>query len=117
MLAADGSGCHRWLVSLLQLGPLVMDRLRLVLVLQLFLGLGSVPLWPLVHLPPARLGLGSRYSLGSFLGQLALFTRLLWMGSFAASLSCRERFRTLVRWWCCERWLRFRPSLPSLHFR
>jgi hypothetical protein len=61
-----------------------MDGFRMVLVLGLFLGLGSIPLWSLV-LPVRRgLGLVSRYLLGASLGELAIFRRLLRMGAIAA---------------------------------
>ena len=47
MLATSGRGYQSFLEPLLRRRPLGLLRLRLVLVLGLFLGLGPIPLWPL----------------------------------------------------------------------
>src|SRR5256886_13318665 len=52
-------GRHRCgLASLLQQWPLALDRLRLVLAIRLFVGLGALPLWPVVSQPASRLEIG-----------------------------------------------------------
>ena len=51
-VAANSSGGESELAALRRPGSLDVDGLRLVLVFGLFLGLGAVSLWPLVHLCP-----------------------------------------------------------------
>ena len=71
MLATDGRGRQSRLDAVFQLRTLGLFRLRLVLDVGLFVGLGTVPLWSLVS--PSQLGLvlGTGHSLGAFLGRLA----------------------------------------------
>lgn len=61
-------------------------------------GLGALPLWALVPPPSSRLVLGARYHLGTFLGYLALFLRLLRLGSASALglLPARPGFQLLL---------------------
>ena len=55
----------------------------MVLELVLLVGLGSVPLWPLVPVPALRLGLATGSDLGSRVGLLAAIRRLLRLGAVA----------------------------------
>ena len=71
--------------------PLDVDGLRLVLVFGLFVGLGSLSLWPVVHSPTAGLGMGAGYHVGSILGELAVYQQSLWMGAAAAAGSLPQR--------------------------
>src|SRR6266568_2429526 len=65
VLATDGGNREWVLAALLRWGPLAVVGLRLVLELLLFVGLGAVPLWPLVPLSALRLGLVPGSSLGA----------------------------------------------------
>src|SRR6185312_17363639 len=58
VLAADCGGCESDVDAVLRSRPLGLYRLRLVLGVGLFLGLGAVPLWALVPQCPLRLVLG-----------------------------------------------------------
>src|SRR6266699_334233 len=91
VLATDG-GTHEWdLAALLRWGPLAMVGLRLVLELVLFVGLGAVPLWPLVPLSALRLGLVPGSSLGAGVGLLASLGKPLRLVPAAAG-------RSFYRW-------------------
>ena len=67
--------------------------MRLVLELKLFLGLGSVSLWPLDVSRPRRLGLVPGPDLGPGLGELAQGWQYLRLGAVAAQLALRRRPR------------------------
>ena len=58
----------------------------MVLGVGLFLGLGAVPLWPLVLRTARRLGLDSGLHLGPELGHLALLWLVLRLGPLATAL-------------------------------
>ena len=73
------------LAALLRWRLLGLHRRRLVLAVQLFLGLGAVPLWPVVCAPALRLGLDAGSSLGAGLGDVADGRRLLRLGAAAAA--------------------------------
>src|SRR5260370_41695937 len=64
VLATDGGNREWSLAALLRWGPLAVVGLRLVLELVLFMGMGAVPLWPLVPLSALWLGLGTGARLG-----------------------------------------------------
>src|SRR5437867_10845762 len=100
MLASDGRGRQPRMAAVLRLRPLGLFRLRLVLAFRLFLGLGAVPLWPVVPAPSAGLVLAARHGLGPLLGLLALYQRLLRVGAVAAG--------GLVQFW--NRAYRLRPT-------
>ena len=99
MLATGGRGSRCELAALLQSGSLALDRLWLVLAIRLFVGLGALPLWPVVSQPASRLGLGSRHNLGTGLGDLALFRYVLRLGAIAARsvFRCWNRFQIWPR--------------------
>ena len=70
MLATDrGDHCPR-LATVFRLWPLGVFGLWVVLGIQLFLGLGSVPLWTMVPAWSPGLVLAARTHLGTFMGQL-----------------------------------------------
>jgi hypothetical protein len=60
-------------------------RLRLVLVFGLFVGLGAIPLWPLVSALALGLVLDAGHRLGAIVGDVAVFKRLLRLGATAAA--------------------------------
>ena len=45
--------------------------MRMVLAIGLLVGLGAIPLWPMVFARPLRLGLDAGHGLGTCLGDLA----------------------------------------------
>jgi hypothetical protein len=51
----------------------------------LFLGLGAVPLWPLVPAFALGLVLDAGHRLGAIVGDVAVFERLLRLGTIAAT--------------------------------
>ena len=72
MLAANGRCRQSRLDSVFQLRTLGLYRLRLVLDVRLLLGLGAIPLWPLVPAQSAGMVLGARHGLGAVVGVLAI---------------------------------------------
>ena len=95
MLASDCCRLECILEALRRLWPMALDRCGLVLVFRLFVGLGSLSLWPLDLSLRDWLGLGSRHLLGSVLGQLALFFVILWLGSASSRRFFRRGARLL----------------------
>ena len=84
MLAAHGGGGEPRLAALFRPWLLGEHRLRLVLEVWLFLGLGAVPLRTVVPAWQPGLVLDARYSLGTLMGDLAHGQQLLRLGAFAA---------------------------------
>ena len=84
MLAADGLRGESGLAALLQFGAVGLHRLRLVLGLELFVGLGAVSLRPLVLCASTGLVLVSGRYLVTGVGLLEIYTGLLRLGSSAA---------------------------------
>ena len=86
LVLATARGCDfPRLAALLRWRLLGLHRRRVVLAIHLFLGLGAVPLWPLVCAPALRLGLAAGPSLGAGLGNLAGRRRQLRLGAAAAA--------------------------------
>jgi hypothetical protein len=106
LAAQHPSGWHG--LSPLFLGwPLGEHRLWLVVGDGLGLGLGSLPLWPLVLAARLRLGMAPRHHLGTGLGGLAIRGRLRGLGSARpVRLRLGEYLSTLVL-------LRFRKHAGS----
>jgi hypothetical protein len=73
VLAAERGDLQPWLAAVLRSRTLGLHRLRLVLVFGLFLGLGTVPLWPLVSALALGLVLDAGHRLGSIMGDVAVF--------------------------------------------
>src|SRR6266571_806141 len=115
VLATDGGNREWVLAALLRWWPLAVVGLRLVLELVLFMGMGAVPLWPLVPLSALRLGLVPGSRLGAGVGLLAPLGNPLRLGSAAA-------WRSLCRWnrldpqrGARRRRRRFRPPAVFFH--
>ena len=89
MLAADGGRHQSHVAALLQLWPVGLFGLRVVLAVRLFVGLGAVPLRPLVPTQPSGLVLGAGPGLGTVLGILAVHRQLLRLGAVAATVWLR----------------------------
>ena len=73
LLAAIRGGYQSELAAILRPRSLGLYRLRVVLDVGLFLGLGPFPLWPMVLSRQSGLVLGAGQSVGSVLGLLAVF--------------------------------------------
>ena len=87
----------------------------MVLVLRLFVGLGTFSLRAMVFLPEDWLVLGAGYLLGAFLGKLALHGVVLWLGAVAAgSLFCQRAGILFSRPFSRSR-VRFWPEPGALH--
>ena len=85
MLAtADGRNLSR-VAALLRWRPLGLLGRWLVLAVGLLVGLGAVPLWPLVYAPALRLGLDARPGLGTGLGDVADDRGRMRLGAAAAA--------------------------------
>ena len=89
--------------------------MRLVLVFGLFVGLGAVPLWPLVFASALGLVLDAGLNLGSVVGELALFGFVLRLGAVAARGLLRAEcgFHVLRKFVRLE--LFVRPDVRLLH--
>lgn len=86
MLATDrGCGKSR-LAAVLRPWALGLLRLRVVLAFGLFLGRDDVPLWALVQSSALGLVLVAGSGVGTLLGDVAFWWRLLWLGAAAALL-------------------------------
>ncbi len=72
VLAAHSRGSESRLATLLRSRSLGLHRLRLVLGVGLFVGLGAISLWPLVSQQSLGLVLGARHRLGPVLGELEI---------------------------------------------
>ena len=73
MLAALGGEHQFGLAALLRSRSLGLFGLRLVLVIRLFVGVGALPLWPLVPSLSFGLVLAAGSCLGALLGFVAIF--------------------------------------------
>jgi len=91
VLAADGGGGKSYVATLLPGRLLGLVGLRLVLEFVLLLGLGAVPLRPLVLVSALRMGLVSRPGLGAGVGVLAAGARLLRLGAPATGSTLQHR--------------------------
>ena len=104
-LLATGSGDgESELATVLGSRPLGEHGLRMVLVIGVYLGLGAVPLWPVVSASADRLVLVARFSLGAIMGDVAFQHGYLWLGAAAPG----SRIYALRR---------FRVQRPSGHSR
>src|SRR5256885_15935697 len=92
-----------------------LDRLRMVLAVGLFVGLGSIPLWSMAFEWAVWVGVGARYGLGSGVGDVALFGCLLRLGATATPLRLRCRIRIPLPRFACRHRLRLRSWLRLLH--
>ena len=117
MLAAVGRGREPGVDALLRSRSLGVFRLRMVLVFGLFLGLGTVPLWPLVSPQSLRMVLGSGHSLGTVVGKLALQSGLLWLGAVAANRLLSSGSRLYLLRSIRQRELRIWTECESFYFR
>lgn len=104
-----GSVGWRWLVlatarsfdqsrmaALLRQWTLDQFGLRLVLAIGLFMGVGTVPLWAMAITSSLWLGLDTGHSVGTGMGDLAQFRRLLRMGARPAACCVRRWIRMEV---------------------
>ena len=72
MLAADGGRRESGVAALLRCWAVGIYGLRVVLAVELFVGLGAVPLRSLVSAQSPRLVLGAGHGLGTIVGVLAV---------------------------------------------
>ena len=98
MLAANCRRERSLLAAILRSRSLVVVRCRLVLVFGLHVGLGAVPLWPVVQLSAIRLALGAGNRVVAVVGDMALLGRILRLGAVAARMRIPQRCRAHVVW-------------------